>query len=466
MTADASLLIRRASIKAGIVDVRVRKGVVAEVGDRLDIAGERLLDASCGALLPGLHDHHLHLHALAAWLESVRCGPPVVRDHGQLVAALRRASGLLPPDRWLRGVGYHESVDGPLDRDVLDAIVSTRPVRVQHRSGAMWFLNSAAISVLDLDSSPPPGTERDVAGRPTGRLRRADAWLRSRLPTLIPSLATVGDLLSAAGVTAVTDATPDLAPAAIEALESAVAGGDVSQRVTVMGAASSPRRGLRIGPRKIVLDEFEGVDLARIEGEIRSAHEMDRPVAIHCVTRAEVVLAVAALEAAGPLPGDRLEHASICPRGLDSRLRQLGVTIVTQPGFVTERGAEYFETVEADDLASLYRLGSFVAAGIPLAAGTDAPFGSPDPWTGVAAAVNRAVGDGRRLGEGEQLTPERALALFLGPSVRPAAPPPEIRPGMEADLCILDRPLERALESPRRSHILATIIGGRVQFEA
>ena len=51
---------------------------------------------------------------------------------------------------WLRGVAYHESVAGPLDRDRLDAWVADRPLRVQHRSGALWMLNSAGIPAFVL----------------------------------------------------------------------------------------------------------------------------------------------------------------------------------------------------------------------------------------------------------------------------------------------------------------------------
>ncbi|WP_229758442.1 hypothetical protein [Peterkaempfera bronchialis] len=68
----------------------------------------------------------------------------------------RRAEGTgrasaVAPGTWVRGVGYHESVAGPLDRDRLDALVAHRPVRVQHRSGALWILNSAGAALLGLD---------------------------------------------------------------------------------------------------------------------------------------------------------------------------------------------------------------------------------------------------------------------------------------------------------------------------
>ena len=65
---------------------------------------------------------------------------------------------------------------------------------MQHRSGALWMLNSAACRALGLDAgADAPGVERDGRGRATGRLFRLDAWLRERLgEEALPDLAPVG----------------------------------------------------------------------------------------------------------------------------------------------------------------------------------------------------------------------------------------------------------------------------------
>ena len=52
------------SIEAAL-DVRIADGCVVECAPGLRAAaGEEELDAAGGALLPGLHDHHIHLRAL------------------------------------------------------------------------------------------------------------------------------------------------------------------------------------------------------------------------------------------------------------------------------------------------------------------------------------------------------------------------------------------------------------------
>jgi predicted amidohydrolase YtcJ len=150
---------------------------------------------------PASHDHHLHLFALAAALRSADCGPGAARGR----AGLGRALGAAPRDAqgWVRGVGYHESVAGPLERTALDALRDDAPVRVQHRSGQLWMLNSRAVAALGLEEGGalPSGVERDAAGRPTGRLFGCDAWLRARLGAEAPpSLAPVGALLAGRGI--------------------------------------------------------------------------------------------------------------------------------------------------------------------------------------------------------------------------------------------------------------------------
>ena len=57
-----------------------------------------------------------------------------------------------------------------IDRWALDRMEVGRPVRVQHRSGALWILDSRACALLDVDNCHLPGVERDPHGRATGRL--------------------------------------------------------------------------------------------------------------------------------------------------------------------------------------------------------------------------------------------------------------------------------------------------------
>ena len=417
------LLIANAEVEGvADLDVRCRDGTIVEIGHHLVASpGEATVDARGGALLPGLNDHHLHLFALAAARRSVRCGPPSVTTRGELKAALEAAPG----DDWIRGVGYHESVAGMLELHSLDELRDDRPIRIQHRSGKVWFLNSTAERRLGIESA-------------NGQLFRLDGLLRERLredPDLIRAVEDTSRLLASYGVTGITDATYTNDSATAELFR----GLNLHQRVNLMGDES-----LESGALKIMLDDVELPTLDDLRARIKRAHDRSRTVAIHCVTRTELVFALAALRAAGTMAGDRLEHASVTDPAAMRLLKETPggghpITVVTQPNFIAERGDRYLEDVPCEDHDNLYRCRGFLQAGIPLGGGTDAPFGSPDPWAAMRAAVERRTSDGRVVGRGETLSPERALELFLTPLEAPGGVPRRVVVGAPSELCILGR---------------------------
>jgi len=466
------LVLRDVVVDGRLVDVRTTDGVIEEVDRPLSPRpSEEVIDGRRGALLPGLHDHHIHLLALAAAERAPWVGPPVVTDGDMLGATLAAADAALGGGDWLGAIGYHESVAGPLDRWRLDALVAERPVRVQHRTGEWWVLNSQALAQVGLgdgDGGPAgvgAGVERDGDGRATGRLRGLDEWLRDRLPAPPqPDLAAVGRRLSRYGVTAVTDATPVRALDDMAPLASAAAAGDLPQRVVVTGgprlAEATPPAPLGRGPVKLVVADYALPGLDELVRWMRSAHEVGRPVAVHCVTRAGLGLALSAWDEAGALAGDRVEHASVVPPDLRARMASRRLVVVTQPGFVEERGDRYLAEVAADDLPHLYPCRSLIEAGIPVGGGTDAPFGHPDPWRAIATAIDRRTSEGAPLGVREAVSPERALALFLTPLESPGGEPRRVEVGAPADLCLLDAPLSAVLEDPSSTHVAATIHGG------
>jgi len=437
-------------------DVRLSGGQVAEHAPRLRPApGEADIDAAGGTLLPGLHDHHVHLSALAAARASVAAGPPHVRTADGLAARLRAADAELPPGAWLRAVGYHESVAGALDRQVLDRLLPHRPVRVQHRTGALWVVNSAAIARLGLDGCELSGVERDEKGRPTGRLWRMDRWLADRAPAATGNLATVSARAAALGITGFTDATPGATAGDLAYLAEA----RLAQRLHCMAPADAgpPPGTVTLGPVKIMLDDATLPSLDDLAGCVHAAHAAGRPAAVHCVTRVQLVLTLAALDAAGRLPGDRIEHGSVIPAGSLPDLR--GLTVVTQPQFVIERGEEYASDVSPEDLPDLWRLRSLTTAGVAVAGGSDAPFGGEDVWHVMRAAVRRPL----PFRSAEALSSAQAVALFLG---EPTAPCRQRRvaPGQPADLVLLRTgPLE-ALHSLASDLVAATFVGGEVVY--
>lgn len=467
------MLIKGAEINNGNpIDLRCHAGHVSEMGDWLKAhPGEIVIDARACALLPGLHDHHLHLYACAAAQNSIFCGPPSVHCLAELIDALKNDPG---HSGWLRGVGYHESVAGPLDRWQLDKIEASRPVRIQHRSGKLWIINSCAIDLLKLDSlhedpSISSSIERDAKGRATGRLLRLDNWLREKLATgEAPNLSVISRELARFGVTGVTDATPTNSTKMVELLTHAIEKKELLQRVLLMGDAELPEPKhplLTRGPLKILLDEHNLPEFEHLKSLIYTAHNQLRAVAIHCVTETELIFALSALVDTGHFPGDRIEHASIAPDAAFELMQKAMITVVTQPGFIQERGDQYLREVQHKDQPLLYRCRTLLEKKIPLGGSTDAPFGHPDPWAAMTAAVRRNTRSGSTIGKRERLTPEQACALFTSAPESPGKGPRIIKPGSMADFCILTRTWAEARKRLTAEDVAFTIRGGELIYQ-
>ncbi|MDH3044883.1 amidohydrolase family protein [Gordonia alkanivorans] len=463
-------LFRGVSLPEGIRDVVVDDGVITAVGADLEsreITGFEIIDGHGGALIPGLHDHHIHLHALAAASASVQCGPPVVTTPDDLAAALDHAPDL-DSSGWIRGVGYVETVAGLLDSADLDTLHARRPVRIQHRSGAVWFLNTAAAEAVGLPTADHPGVERDDSGAPTGRVWRADDWLRERIgSSRPPDLTSAGVELTRLGITGITDATPDLSEESLDALVSSHANGAVPQRLHLLGVPLEATPDLpptvTAGPYKIVLADSDLPDFPTLCERIHSAHSRGRGVAAHCVTREALLLLLAAFDEAGPHPDDRIEHGAIIAADTVEELGRRHIAVVTQPGFIAARGDDYLDRLDAPEVADLYRCASLVEADVPVAMSSDAPYGPVDPWTVIAAAATRLAPDGRIVGIDERVSRRTALEHYLAPLSTPGAAARTVRPGEPADLVLLDGTLDSALQNGPEA-VRHTMIRGHIAY--
>ena len=455
-------LLRDVEVEDDRVDVQIQDGVITRVGPGpgRGWVPDEVVDGAGGALIPGLHDHHLHLLALAAERASVRCGPPDVQSLDDLAAALGAVATRTGQSGWIRGTGYHESVAGDLDRHLLDVLTGDRPTRIQHRSGALWMLNSRALDLVAHRLPDTADVERDRDGTATGRLWRLDRLLHGATTGAAPSLAGVDEELASLGITGVTDATPDLDDGATQLLEEASLDGTLRSRVLLLGA-SRPLRTPRFapGPVKLLLHDHDLPSFDELVDRILAARAQLRPVAVHVVTLTSLVLTLAALEVTGTVPGDRLEHAAVVPPELAPQLARRGLTVVTQPGFLRTRGDTYVAEVDPEDLPYLYPYAGLVAAGVTVAASSDAPYGDLDPWQVIADAAARTTASGQVLGAGERVAAGIALASYLSSPTAPGGPPRRVRAGEPADLVLLGEPLAVALRAPRRELVRRTFHG-------
>ena len=394
------MLIRNAKIDDDITAVRFAE-VVQSVGALQPEPGEEVLDAQGAVLLPGLHDHHIHLRALAARRTSIDL------SHSD-PATLPDIFNSVPGDGWIRGFGYHADRLGEWDRRSLDELCSTRPVRVQHSSGKMWVLNTMAMESLAVHASVHEGVEVEN-GNVTGRLFRMDEWLANKLSGEAPELGPVIAELVGYGITSVTDTSVNNDVVAEQQLSKLAhpLGGRFA--VHCMGDETL----VGGGQLKVMLDEDRLPDLDFLNERVREAHEQSRGVAFHCVSRSELLVAMVALTTCGVAQGDRIEHGGIVGEDMIADLAALHIPVVTQPGFLADRGDRFRREVDADELGDLYRYRSLVAAGIQVICSSDAPYGPSDPWVCMQAAQERRTESGAQLNPAECVDLDEALSGYL-----------------------------------------------------
>jgi predicted amidohydrolase YtcJ len=342
------------------------------------------------------------------------------------------------------------------------------PVRVQHRTGKLWVLNSAALISGDVEAmaGDGDGVERDANGQLTGRLWRRDDLVHRIAPHAHDSLAVVGERANAIGITGLTDATPHQDPRGARELARDARAANVRQRLHLMsplGAVSCDDARTTIGPVKVLLDDDALPPVDALITLVREAHAVGRGVAFHCVTRVQLVIALTALADAGATADDRIEHGSVIPTELLGQLVRLRPTVVTQPHFVFERGESYLRDVPNEDHDSMYRCRTLLDARVPLAAGTDAPFGGFDPWASMAAALERTTRAGTVFGVDERVSLQTAVALYTGYAEAPHIPR-RTEPGTQADLCLLSVGWRKLPEALRDAPVRMTIIAGDVVF--
>lgn len=433
---------------------------------------ENVIDAEGAALIPGLHDHHIHLLALAEASNSLDfSGVKTSQEFAQVLQS--------QPSSFIRGIGYHEHIAGELNRQILDELVPDKSVRIQHRTGALWILNSRALKEHNISSQHGISSQHNISSHDGRILRQANVNNNGNSTAQIFSLKKPEELsqvfqtLNQYGVTGATDATPGYAKPEVELFQQALQK-DSHCDLTLMLENGMLENGMleneiaknnssvSIGAKKILLDDFNPPEFSDLAELVATTHEQNRSVAIHSVTRASLAMCVAVFNEVGVLNGDRIEHASVAPPELIRILAKLGIRIVTQPNFIFERGDEYLLDVPKEDQEHLYRCQGWLDAGVGLAGGTDAPFGSENPWVGVWSAMNRTTYEGKIMNSQEKLSFIDALKLFLSHSNDPGGKAREIKVGEPANLCLLNSPLADIAKTQPTNPVSKCIYKGEV----
>jgi predicted amidohydrolase YtcJ len=469
--------------------ILVAGGRIAAVGRSGDLRSAELAEERFqgATIVPGLRDAHLHPVGLAALLH--RPSLKQAADFDEVVAILSAAERSLPPGLALTALRLDDEslAEGRLpDRHLLDGISPTRPMLVIRYCGHVGVANTAALALggIGRGTPDPPGgvIDRDAAGDPTGVLREtaieplAEALRLLSPPVTAEHLIETSQGLASVGLTGV---------GAMVAAGGGQWGGGGSELDTIITAAS--RLAITFGVMVIADDpgelesaaarlgtaggkvRFTGVKMfsdgslgghtaamhtgyADAPGErgtdrlvpeaylemARTALRLGGRVAIHAIgdrANGAVLDLMENLISEGADPARlRIEHASVLTATDIARFGRLGVTASVQPAFIASETTWLEKRVGPERLRRTYPFRSLLAAGAPLAGGSDCPVEPPHPLWGMAAARDRCG-----LVPEEGLSAEQALALFTTGSATAIGEDASLSPGAAADFTILDQ---------------------------
>jgi predicted amidohydrolase YtcJ len=204
--------------------VAVRNGLIELIGTTEAVRARRgdrtqVIDLQGAAVLPGLHD--MHVHPGGAGLGNLQCRFPQGLAPKQMMDTVAGCAKKKQKGEWISGGQWDAASFGktPPHRSMLDRAAPDNPVSLTDISGHSTWANSKALELAKItkDTPNPPGgiIEKDAKGEPTGLLRESATGLVRRLvppPTFeqqVEALDWALNVMLANGITSFTDAGVD-----------------------------------------------------------------------------------------------------------------------------------------------------------------------------------------------------------------------------------------------------------------
>ncbi|MBN7797398.1 amidohydrolase [Parahaliea mediterranea] len=486
-------------------------------------------------IVPGLIEQHVHpvLSALTLTSEIIAIEDwvlpgrtyPATRSREAYMTRLRQVeAGMRDPQAPLVSWGFHHYFHGKLTRADLDAVSTSRPIVIWHRSGHEFILNTAALGLAGVTREQVARTEQAV--REQINFEQGHFWERGALeflsPHILPLIGKPAQLraglelsaryLHAAGVTT--------------AAEPGGVSGFYPQQIAVLGNTASPFRFYFIPDGRSLALEHRGADLlAATEGVQNGAqgHTAFLPRQVKLFSDGAIFSQLMQMED-GYLDGHkgewmmdkevfnsafrtywdagyqihihqngdgglervldaleenmrrnpRRDHRTTIvhfgfssPRQID-RIARLGAIVSANPYYTVALANQYSDFGIGPERANdMVRLGDVSRAGVPFSLHSDMPMAPAQPLFLMWAAVNRTTFSGRTAGPAQTLTVEqalRAVTLDAAYSLRLESEVGSIEPGKRANFTVLeDSPFQVSPQSIKDIRVWGTVLEGRVQ---
>ncbi|KAF5270303.1 hypothetical protein FQA39_LY18877 [Lamprigera yunnana] len=359
--------------------------------------------------------HDAHPPSFRRWPQRPAVGSQrgILFLSDDLYAKVAEHSARLPEGAWVFGSGYDQNkIGGHPDRLALDKVTGGRPAVLGHTSAHMSVVNTKALETAGY-------SDANLAESPVGRPKQIGRYPDGTMNGLLQeqAMALVGHLFKHC---------PELIVGGTrKRFEVVPANGLTSATVAALGHAGpwTGRYSRAAIATSINHDSpAVGASLAGRRREIARADHRVPPQRLHgCRARASETqhstLVLDPFDAAqAELPRTntrhRIEHVAVSSDEQVKRIVAGKHIPVPQGRFISELGDGFATALGPERLEHVYRMRSFVDAGVELPGSTDAPIVPVEPILSIHDMVNRRSLSGAPIGLSEALTPAQALRAY------------------------------------------------------
>ncbi len=503
------LLIENCKIHGrGNVSISLEGGLISSISeDTVQGSSPKAprIDARGGSVMIGFTDSHCHPFEYGRSRRSLdlRGTSNIESIRGRLSGRVQRC----PPGEWIIGRGWDQEAFPERripDRLDIDEVSPNNPVVLTRVCGHIALLNTKAISALPFDDRQGPEYERDATGRLTGIVKEGgldvvySAMPRESAEVSLQDLEAFEFEALRNGLTAThCIVSPERYKEELDALTLWKTGGSgrLRYRIYIPPEAvghvdEKGMRGLfgngaaRINGVKVYADGSLGARTAALwepywdepgnsgllrykDGEISTivekCHSLGYQVIIHAIGDRAIDQALAALSAvagSGNPLRHRIEHASLLPKDLRSKMRKWGIRAAVQPCFITsDSWAEY--RLGEERVRDLYPIKSMLEEGILVSGSSDSPVEVVSPIIGMWASMVRGA-----FAPEERLTQDDALSLYTtNAALNGFDDGAIIEEGGVASLTVLDSDIEGMHPAMlRKVGVAATVVSGEIAY--
>lgn len=471
----------------------------------------KLINLGGRIVIPGINDAHNHLGIAPpnhVDLELASPDPAWLEMKAAITAAVLKA----PKGTFINGtIAWKIFRDLAVDRNALDQVAPYNPVILQTLTNHAWIMNSAALAQAGIREGQPDPLggrfERSPDGRLTGVVREYAAFDVERTfadqTSEADALSELRKTFSEAvkwGITTIQDMSNDMPPercvALLEKMPTPIrvrvmrmpgttpAGRDIQEGrpaprssnplITVSGIKwmldGTPVEGTfapRDDPATVgyfVLHEQLTFPKDQIASMLRETLHDDDQLLVHVSAYPPAAAMVDAMQSAGGMQiwtkrRVRFEHGDGLTPDLIPRVKELGIVVVQNPSHLTVANLNpdlggIFENLKLQPLRSL------LAAGIPVALGSDGP---TNPYLNIMFASldpNRPS---------EAITREQAVIAYTLTSAYAEFAEKDkgsLESGKLADLAVLSQDIFTvdASDLPKTESVL-TMVGGKIVYD-